>query len=43
MKKTFARKYLGIPYAIFLLLFVIAPLIVLLYYAFTIHLIPWLP
>ena len=35
MKKTFARKYLGIPYAIFLLLFVIAPLIVLLYYAFT--------
>ena len=35
MKKIFARKYLGIPYAIFLLLFVIAPLIVLLYYAFT--------
>lgn len=35
MKKTFARKYLGIPYAIFLILFVIAPLAVLLYYAFT--------
>ena len=35
MKKIFARKYLGIPYAIFLLLFVIAPLIVLFYYAFT--------
>ena len=35
MRKTFARKYLGIPYAIFLLLFVVAPLIVLLYYAFT--------
>ena len=35
MKKIFARKYLGIPYAVFLLLFVVAPLIVLLYYAFT--------
>lgn len=35
MKKTFARKYLGIPYAVFLILFVVAPLIVLLYYAFT--------
>ncbi len=35
MKKTFARKYLGIPYAIFLILFVIAPLLVLFYYAFT--------
>ena len=35
MKKTFARKYLGIPYAIFLVLFVIAPLLVLFYYAFT--------
>lgn len=35
MKKTFARKYLGIPYAVFLILFVIAPLIVLFYYAFT--------
>ncbi len=35
MKKIFARKYLGIPYAIFLILFVVAPLVVLLYYAFT--------
>lgn len=35
MKKTFARKYLGIPYAVFLVLFVIAPLVVLFYYAFT--------
>ena len=31
----FSRKVLGIPYAVFLLLFVIAPLFVLLYYAFT--------
>ena len=31
----FSRKLLGIPYAVFLLLFVIAPLIVLFYYAFT--------
>ena len=29
------RKSLGIPYALFLLLFVAAPLIVLVYYAFT--------
>lgn len=35
MKKAFARKYLGIPYAVFLILFVIAPLVVLFYYAFT--------
>ncbi len=35
MKKSFARKYLGIPYAVFLILFVIAPLVVLIYYAFT--------
>lgn len=34
-KRTFSRKYLGIPYALFLALFVVAPLIVLLYYAFT--------
>ena len=34
-KRTFSRKYLGIPYALFLALFVAAPLIVLLYYAFT--------
>ena len=31
----FSRKTLGIPYALFLLLFVAAPLVVLLYYAFT--------
>ena len=31
----FSRKTLGIPYALFLLLFVVAPLIVLFYYAFT--------
>ena len=36
MKKlSFSRKSLGIPYAVFLLLFVAAPLLVLLYYAFT--------
>ncbi len=31
----FSRKYLGIPYAIFLILFVIAPIAVIFYYAFT--------
>lgn len=31
----FSRKNLGIPYALFLLLFVVAPLAVLIYYAFT--------
>ena len=31
----FSRKTLGIPYALFLLFFVVAPLIVLFYYAFT--------
>lgn len=31
----FSRKNLGIPYAIFLLLFVILPLLIILYYAFT--------
>ncbi|MGI6021068.1 MAG: ABC transporter permease [Lachnospiraceae bacterium] len=35
MKKNFSRKMLGIPYAVFLLLFVAAPLIVLIFYAFT--------
>lgn len=35
MKQVFSRKQLGIPYALFLLVFVIAPLIVLIYYAFT--------
>ncbi len=31
----FSRKSLGIPYAVFLILFVAAPLLVLVYYAFT--------
>lgn len=31
----FSRKVLGIPYAVFLLIFVVAPLLVLGYYAFT--------
>ena len=35
MKQVFSRKQLGIPYALFLLLFVVAPLIVIIYYAFT--------
>ena len=35
MKNGFSRKRLAIPYGIFLILFVAAPLIVLLYYAFT--------
>ncbi|MDO4477569.1 MAG: ABC transporter permease [Lachnospiraceae bacterium] len=36
MKKySFSRKSLGIPYAIFLVLFVVLPLLVLLFYAFT--------
>ena len=34
-KFTFSRKSLGIPYLLFLLLFVVAPLFVLIYYAFT--------
>jgi len=34
-KIRFSRKSLGIPYALFLALFVVAPLIVLFYYAFT--------
>lgn len=34
-KITFSRKSLGIPYALFLLVFVVAPLVVLIYYAFT--------
>ena len=28
-KRTFSRRYLGIPYALFLALFVVAPLLVL--------------
>ncbi len=35
MKMSFSRKSLGIPYGIFLFLFVIAPLLVIIYYAFT--------
>ncbi|MGN0353271.1 MAG: ABC transporter permease [Roseburia sp.] len=35
MNLRFSRKQLSIPYAVFLLCFVIAPLIVVLYYAFT--------
>ncbi|MCC8017357.1 MAG: ABC transporter permease, partial [Lachnospiraceae bacterium] len=36
MKKAgFSRKQLGIPYLIFLLAFVVAPLVVIVYYAFT--------
>ena len=31
----FSRKTLGIPYGVFLLLFVVAPLLVLFFYAFT--------
>lgn len=34
-KLVMTRKSLGIPYALFLILFVVAPLFVLLYYAFT--------
>lgn len=34
-KLSFSRKSLGIPYALFLALFVVAPLLVLFYYAFT--------
>ena len=33
-KFSFSRKSLGVPYALFLLVFVIAPLLVLFYYAF---------
>lgn len=35
MSGVFSRKQLGIPYGIFLILFVAAPLLVLFYYAFT--------
>ena len=35
MKDMFSRKQLGIPYGLFLVLFVAAPLLVLVYYAFT--------
>lgn len=32
---SFRRKYLGIPYGIFLVLFIIAPILLIVYYAFT--------
>lgn len=35
MKRHFSRRYLGIPYTVFLVLFVIAPVLVILYYALT--------
>ncbi len=35
MKLHFSRKQLGLPYAVFLVCFVAAPLLVVLYYAFT--------
>ena len=34
-KLTFSRKLLAIPYALFLLVFVVAPLLIIVYYAFT--------
>lgn len=34
-KFTFSRKLLAIPYALFLLIFVVAPLLIIVYYAFT--------
>lgn len=33
---NFSRKYLGIPYGLFLVLFVVLPLLLIVYYAFTI-------
>ena len=33
MNLRFSRKQLGIPYAVFLICFVVAPLLVVLYYA----------
>ncbi len=35
MKLRFARKHLCIPYALFLVLFVVCPIIIMLFYAFT--------
>lgn len=35
MKYRFSRKHLAIPYALFLLVFVVAPLVVIVYYALT--------
>ena len=35
MRLRFSRKMLGIPYAVFLVFFVIIPMLVILFYAFT--------
>lgn len=35
MKFNFKRKYLGIPYVIFLVLFVLIPIVLIIYYAFS--------
>ena len=35
MKKLFSRKQLAIPYAIFMFLFIVLPLVLIVYYAFT--------
>ena len=35
MRLRFSRKTLGIPYAVFLLFFVIIPMLVIIFYAFT--------
>lgn len=35
MKLRFSRKTLGIPYAVFLVCFVIIPMLVIVFYAFT--------
>ena len=35
MRRFFSRKHLCVPYAVFLIMFVIAPILIMLYYAFT--------
>lgn len=35
MKKLFSRKQLAVPYAIFMFLFIVLPLVLIVYYAFT--------
>ena len=35
MKFNFKRKYLGIPYIVFLVLFVLIPIVLIVYYAFS--------
>ena len=35
MRLHFSRKMLGIPYVVFLLFFVIIPMLIILFYAFT--------